>query len=84
MYLFFFFVSLSLSLFHAFSLWFSRHRQEQGHKEIPIWLGEEPRYVSGVNKRTSCNDIIKALIDDEIRNGGNHDYFANRNKCKSR
>ncbi|XP_036214092.2 uncharacterized protein meru [Bactrocera oleae] len=54
--------------------------EEQGHKEIPIWLGEEPRYVSGVNKRTTCNDIIKALIDDEIRNGGNHDYFANRNK----
>ncbi|XP_054085692.1 uncharacterized protein LOC105209046 [Zeugodacus cucurbitae] len=54
--------------------------EEQGHKEIPIWLGEEPRYVSGVNKRTTCNDIIKALIDDEIRNGDNHDFFANRSK----
>uniref|UniRef100_W8BNA5 Ras association domain-containing protein 9 n=1 Tax=Ceratitis capitata TaxID=7213 RepID=W8BNA5_CERCA len=54
--------------------------EAQGHKEIPIWLGEEPRYVSGVNSRTTCTDIIKALIDDEIRNGGNHDYCANRNK----
>ncbi|XP_067643734.1 uncharacterized protein meru [Eurosta solidaginis] len=54
--------------------------EEQGHKEIPIWLGEEPRYVSGVNSRTTCNDIIKALIDDEIRNGGNESYFAKLNK----
>ncbi|XP_017463118.1 PREDICTED: uncharacterized protein LOC108356524 [Rhagoletis zephyria] len=58
--------------------------EEQGQKEIPIWLDDEPRYVSGVNSRTTCNDIIKALIDDEIRNGGNHDYCANRGKCKSR
>ncbi|XP_053953901.1 uncharacterized protein LOC128860402 [Anastrepha ludens] len=54
--------------------------EKQGHKEIPIWIGEEPRYVSGVNSRTTCNDIIKALIDDEIRIGSNHDYCANRNK----
>ncbi|XP_036325852.1 uncharacterized protein LOC118738913 [Rhagoletis pomonella] len=54
--------------------------EEQGQKEIPIWLDDEPRYVSGVNSRTTCNDIIKALIDDEIRNGGNHDYCANRGK----
>ncbi|XP_034482343.1 uncharacterized protein LOC117787833 [Drosophila innubila] len=42
---------------------------EQGHKEIPIWLDDdEPRYVSGVTNKTTCNDIIKALIDDELRN----------------
>lgn len=47
--------------------------QEQGHKEITIWLSEEPRYVSGVTNKTTCNDIIKALIDDEISNG-NYEY----------
>ncbi|XP_059226890.1 ras association domain-containing protein 10 [Stomoxys calcitrans] len=46
---------------------------KQGHKEITIWLGDEPRYVSGVTNKTSCNDIIKALIDDEIR-CGNYEY----------
>ncbi|XP_075162352.1 meru [Haematobia irritans] len=46
---------------------------EQGHKEITIWLGDEPRYVSGVTNKTTCNDIIKALIDDEIR-CGNYEY----------
>ncbi|KAM7358111.1 meru isoform 2-T2 [Cochliomyia hominivorax] len=46
---------------------------EQGHKEITIWLGDEPRYVSGVTNKTTCNDIIKALIDDEISNG-NYEY----------
>ncbi|XP_037820136.1 probable WRKY transcription factor protein 1 [Lucilia sericata] len=46
---------------------------EQGHKEITIWLSDEPRYVSGVTNKTTCNDIIKALIDDEISNG-NYEY----------
>ncbi|XP_073839597.1 meru [Musca autumnalis] len=46
---------------------------EQGHNEITIWLGDEPRYVSGVTNKTTCNDIIKALIDDEIR-CGNYEY----------
>ncbi|XP_037935052.1 ras association domain-containing protein 10 [Teleopsis dalmanni] len=46
---------------------------EQGNKEIPIWLDDEPRYVSGVTNKTTCNDIIKALIDDEIQNG-NYTY----------
>ncbi|XP_030387501.1 inner centromere protein A [Scaptodrosophila lebanonensis] len=53
---------------------------EQGHKEIPIWLDdEEPRYVSGVTNKTTCNDIIKALIDDELRNGNAHIYCNNYN-----
>ncbi|EDW76878.2 uncharacterized protein Dwil_GK20614 [Drosophila willistoni] len=43
---------------------------EQGHKEIPIWMDDgEPRYVSGVTNKTTCNDIIKALIDDELKSG---------------
>uniref|UniRef100_A0A1A9Z6P3 Ras-associating domain-containing protein n=1 Tax=Glossina pallidipes TaxID=7398 RepID=A0A1A9Z6P3_GLOPL len=42
---------------------------EQGYKEITIWLGNEVRYVSGVTNKTTCNDIIKAMIDDELSNG---------------
>ncbi|XP_036671093.3 uncharacterized protein meru isoform X1 [Drosophila suzukii] len=43
---------------------------EQGHKEIPIWMDDgEARYVSGVTNKTTCDDIIKALIDDELSNG---------------
>ncbi|KAH8371290.1 hypothetical protein KR093_006804 [Drosophila rubida] len=56
---------------------------EQGHKEIPIWLDDdEPRYVSGVTNKTTCNDIIKALIDDELSNGNAH-YCNNNNNNNS-
>lgn len=37
-------------------------------EEIPIYINQVPRYISGVNCRTTCNDIIKALIDDELAN----------------
>ncbi|ALC44145.1 CG32150, partial [Drosophila busckii] len=50
---------------------------EQGHKEIPIWLDDnEPRYVSGVTNKTTCNDIIKALIDDELSNSQDGGFGA--------
>ncbi|EDX10605.1 uncharacterized protein LOC6738207 isoform X1 [Drosophila simulans] len=53
---------------------------EQGHKEIPIWMDDgEARYVSGVTNKTTCDDIIKALIDDELRNG-NGFYCGNNPK----
>ncbi|KAH8339299.1 hypothetical protein KR074_011025 [Drosophila pseudoananassae] len=53
---------------------------EQGHKEIPIWMDDgEPRYVSGVTNKTTCNDIIKALIDDELRNSDGGNYCGNHN-----
>ncbi|XP_055907011.1 ras association domain-containing protein 10 isoform X2 [Eupeodes corollae] len=50
---------------------------EQGNKEIPIWVENKPRYVAGVTSRTTCNDIIKALIDDEVKNG-NYAYNNRR------
>ncbi|XP_052848795.1 uncharacterized protein LOC128260103 isoform X3 [Drosophila gunungcola] len=51
---------------------------EQGHKEIPIWMDDgEARYVSGVTNKTTCDDIIKALIDDELSNGDG--YFGGIN-----
>ncbi|XP_055856594.1 ras association domain-containing protein 10 [Episyrphus balteatus] len=51
---------------------------EQGNKEIPIWVKDKPRYVAGVTTRTTCNDIIKALIDDEVNNGN----YASNNNCR--
>lgn len=39
----------------------------------------EARYVSGVTNKTTCDDIIKALIDDELRNG-NGFYCGNNPK----
>ncbi|XP_035789049.1 uncharacterized protein LOC118465187 [Anopheles albimanus] len=37
--------------------------------EIPIWIRGEARFVSGINEATTCCNIIRALIDDEIQNG---------------
>uniref|UniRef100_A0A182LTF5 Ras-associating domain-containing protein n=1 Tax=Anopheles culicifacies TaxID=139723 RepID=A0A182LTF5_9DIPT len=37
--------------------------------EIPIWIRGEARFVSGINATTTCSNIIRALIDDEIQNG---------------
>lgn len=41
----------------------------QDEEEIPIWIGKEPRFISGINATTTCKDIIQALIDDELANG---------------
>ncbi|XP_020816348.1 protein CLEC16A homolog isoform X1 [Drosophila serrata] len=54
---------------------------EQGQKEIPIWMDDgEPRYVSGVTNKTTCDDIIKALIDDELNNRKDGNYCGNNPK----
>uniref|UniRef100_A0A182KG88 Ras-associating domain-containing protein n=1 Tax=Anopheles christyi TaxID=43041 RepID=A0A182KG88_9DIPT len=37
--------------------------------EIPIWIRGEARFVSGINGTTTCSNIIRALIDDEIQSG---------------
>lgn len=33
--------------------------QDDIDEEIPIYIGSIPRYVSGINRKTTCNDIIK-------------------------
>ena len=40
----------------------------EDEEEIPIWIRNEPRYVSGITSVTTCNDVISALISDEISN----------------
>lgn len=39
--------------------------------EVPIWICGDPRFISGVTSTTTCNEIIQALIDDELNNVGN-------------
>lgn len=39
---------------------------KQVDDEIAIWICGEPRFVSGITDNTSCNDLIDALIEDEL------------------
>uniref|UniRef100_A0A6P4EJY3 Uncharacterized protein LOC108041769 isoform X1 n=1 Tax=Drosophila rhopaloa TaxID=1041015 RepID=A0A6P4EJY3_DRORH len=39
----------------------------------------EARYVSGVTNKTTCDDIIKALIDDELSNGDGYYHYCGNN-----
>lgn len=41
---------------------------------MPIWICGEPRFISGLTSTTTCNDIIQALIDDEIHSNSNGKY----------
>lgn len=36
--------------------------------EIPIWICGEPRFISGLTCSTTCDQLIQALIDDELCN----------------
>uniref|UniRef100_A0A336LZ73 CSON005832 protein n=1 Tax=Culicoides sonorensis TaxID=179676 RepID=A0A336LZ73_CULSO len=45
------------------------HENEDEEQEIPIWIRDEPRFISGITSITTCNDVIAALINDEISNG---------------
>ncbi|XP_021698493.1 uncharacterized protein LOC110676131 [Aedes aegypti] len=61
----------------------SIHADDEGTSEdeieIPIWIRGEPRFVAGINDTTTCNNIIQALIDDELQNGNyKHDVAVSR------
>ncbi|XP_023162098.1 uncharacterized protein LOC111593531 isoform X2 [Drosophila hydei] len=60
---------------------------KQSNEELPIWLScNELRYVSGVTKTTTCYEIIKALIDDELCNGndnGNAQFYNTENNINN-
>lgn len=62
-------------------------QQKQSNEELPIWLScNELRYVSGVTKTTTCYEIIKALIDDELCNGndnGNAQFYNTENNINN-
>lgn len=49
-------------------LYISPWLQDDYDEEIPIFIGQVPRYVSGINRKTTCNDIIKGKIMEIIWN----------------
>lgn len=50
------------------SSWYENELDDD-EQEIPIWIRGEPRFVSGISSITTCNDVIAALINDEISSG---------------
>lgn len=38
-------------------------------EEIPIWIDNEQRYISGVTRTTTCSDLIEALLSDDCVTG---------------
>lgn len=36
--------------------------------EIPVWVRNEQRWVSGITEQTTCNDIINALLAEDGNN----------------
>ncbi|GAB6033244.1 hypothetical protein CHUAL_012846 [Chamberlinius hualienensis] len=42
--------------------------------EVPVWVGGSKKWVTGLNKKTTCDDVIKALLEADKRTaaaGGN-------------
>ena len=36
--------------------------------EIPFWIHDRPKWVSGISKQTTCQDILLALVKAEKKN----------------
>jgi len=57
------------SLFHPMKT-VSKHGINQSTKEktgeVPVVIDEVTKYITGVNEYTTCQDIIKAILDNEI------------------
>lgn len=34
-------------------------------EEVPVWVDGEQRYISGITRSTTCNDLIEALLSDD-------------------
>lgn len=50
-------------------MFFQHENDFDVEEEVPIWICGEPRYITGITSTTTCNDILGALIEDEISNG---------------
>lgn len=37
--------------------------------EIPVWVNNEQRYISGITQDTTCIDLVEALLEDECVQG---------------
>ncbi|XP_074039318.1 uncharacterized protein isoform X1 [Leptinotarsa decemlineata] len=38
-------------------------------EELPIWVRGEQRWVSGISEETTCQDVVRVLLQDEERRG---------------
>jgi Ras association domain-containing protein 9/10 len=43
----------------------SSHLLEIWSQEIPVWIKEEQRWISGITDQTTCFNLIEALLVDE-------------------
>ena len=39
--------------------------------EIPFWVHDRPKWVSGISKSTTCQDVLHALVLAERKAGAN-------------
>ena len=39
--------------------------------EIPFWIHDKPKWVSGISRQTTCQDILHALVRAERRGAPN-------------
>lgn len=65
----FFFQELDIPYSDDFNSSWYENELDDDEQEIPIWIRGEPRFVSGISYVTTCNDVIAALINDEISSG---------------
>ncbi|CAG2062657.1 unnamed protein product, partial [Timema podura] len=42
--------------------------------EIPVWVNSRQRWVTGVNKKTTCDEVIAVLLGAEAKEATSHGY----------
>ena len=55
--------------------------------EIPFWIHDRPKWISGITRQTTCQDILHALVKAERKANGNSlgvNDLDSRNKHGSR
>ena len=55
--------------------------------EIPFWIHDRPKWISGITRQTTCQDILHALVKAERKANGNNlgvNDFTSTNKHNSR
>ena len=55
--------------------------------EIPFWIHDRPKWISGITRQTTCQDILHALVKAERKSNGNNlgvNTLNSRNNQNSR
>ncbi|KAK6487887.1 ras association domain-containing protein 9-like [Huso huso] len=48
----------------------SKKEMESDGKEIQVWVCQEEKVVSGLTKRTTCSDVVQALLEEHQTTAG--------------